>query len=371
MIRDALMRVVAAGDPGPALGASPRILVIRLRRFGDLLLSTPTLRALRLAYPSARLDVLASAGFHEALVGNPHVDELLVLQAGFDSLIRLLITCRRRRYDTVLDLQSSSRSLPIVLSSGAPVRVGWKKRWARDWVYNRLVPGWNDPVYVARNTLRIAAAIGAPPPPDLRLQLAVAASDRARAATLFRQAGIDPARPAIALSVVSKVARKERGYQRRYQWPLERYALLADRLIQTHGAQILLTSGAGELPQVEAVVAQMRERPALWNYGKTTLHELGAIYERCHLWVGNDGGPKHVATAVGCPTVVIIKPGDERFWTDCSDGTNQLAVAALPGAQLIDSPAAVTIEQVEAVVNRCLSFREAGACTLDGPRPDP
>jgi ADP-heptose:LPS heptosyltransferase len=77
------------------------------------------------------------------------------------------------------------------------------------------------------------------------------------------------------------------------------------------------------------------------------------------LWIGNDGGPKHVATAVGCPTVAIIKPGDERFWADCAEGTGQVAVPPLSGAQPLDSPAAVTVEQVEAEVSRCLQHLDS------------
>lgn len=340
------MSAAVAAEAGRALGLSPRILVIRLRRLGDLLLATPTLRAIRLAYPSARLDVLASAGFDEVLMGNPHVNALLALHPGSNSFGRVLRCCRRQRYDAVLDLQSSARSAPLALLSGAPVRVGWRKRWVRDWVYNRLVTGWDDPVYVARNTLRMAAAIGVPPPPDLALQLAVSAADRARAAALFEQAGIDPARPVCALSVVAKVARKA--------WPVDRYALLADWLIRTHGVQVVLTNGPGELEQVEAVVGRMQARPALWKYDSISVRGLGALYERCHLWIGNDGGPKHVATAVGCPTVVIIKPGDERYWTDCLEGTGQFAVTTVPTGALADSPSAVTVAQVEAVVSRCL-----------------
>jgi len=338
------------GRCGPLLGPSPRILVVRLRRIGDLLLITPTLRAIRLAFPAARVDVLASAGFHHALVGNPRIDELLILRPGIASLMRLASRCRHGRYDAVLDLQSSGRSLPLVLAAGAPVRVGWQKRWARDWVFNRSVPGWDDPIYVARNTLRLAAAIGVPPPPDLQLELAVSAAARARAGALCAQAGVDPARPLVALSVVANVPRKA--------WPAERYAQLADWLVQTHGAQLLLSAGAGEVPQVEAVVARMRARPLLWNYGETSLQELGALYERCHLWIGNDGGPKHVATAVGCPTAVIIKPGDERFWNDCTADSGQFAVPPNPGAQPMDSPVAITVADVQAVVSRCLASVE-------------
>jgi ADP-heptose:LPS heptosyltransferase len=341
------MPVAAAAEAGAALGGSPRILVIRLRRLGDLLLITPTLRAIRLAYPSARIDVLVSAAFRHVLGGNPRIDELLVLRQGLESWTRALTTCRRRHYDVVLDLQSSPRSVPFVIFSGAPLRVGWKKRWMRDWAYNRLVPGWDEPVYVARNNLRTAAAIGIPPPADTGLELAISGADRARAAALFANAGVDPARPVIALSVVAKVERKA--------WPAERYAALADRLVRSHHAQIVLSSGNGELPQVAAVVGRMRERPALWNYGETTVQELGAIYERCDLWIGNDGGPKHVATAVGRPTVVIIRGGDSRFWTDCAGQSGQLAVEPPPGAFPNDSLSAVSVEQVAAVVNRCLN----------------
>jgi heptosyltransferase-2 len=343
----ALIPSVAAGNTATPFGASPRLLVIRLRRFGDLLLATPTLRAIRLGYPTARIEMLVQAGFHHVLAGNPHIDDLLVLEPGFAAWGRLLRICRQRNYDAVLDLQSSSRSAPFVLASSARIRVGWRKRSGRDWVYNRLVPGWNDPIYVARNTLRLAAAIGAPPPRDLRLELAVSAAERANAAHLFARAGIDTTRPIIGLSVVASAAWKA--------WPLESYAVLADRLIKTLGAQVVFTNGPGELEQVRAVVKRMHERPTLWDYGQTTIQELGALYERCHLWIGNDGGPKHVATAVGCPTIVIISSGNERVWTECGEGTGQVAVHAPPAIQPRGSlAAAVGIDEVYEAVSRYL-----------------
>jgi ADP-heptose:LPS heptosyltransferase len=330
------------------LGASPRILVIRLRRLGDLLLTTPTLRAIRSAYPAARIEVLAQAGFQQALIGNPYIDDVLVLEPGFAALGRLLIVCRRRNYDVVLDLQSSSRSAPFVLASRARIRVGWQKRSGRDWVYNRLVRGWNDPIYVARNTFRMAAVIGVPPQRDLHLELAVPAAERANAARLFARAGIDSARPIIALSVVATAAYKA--------WPPEYYAALADRLIKTHGAQVVLTNGPGELEQVRAVVKRMHQRPALWDYGQTTIQGLAALYERCQLWIGNDGGPKHIATAAGCPTIVIIDSGSARVWNECGEDTGQEAVHAAPASQSQDALAsAVGIEEVYGVVRGYLS----------------
>jgi ADP-heptose:LPS heptosyltransferase len=346
--RNVLMPSVAAGNIYPALGESPRILAIRLRRLGDLLLVTPTLRAIRSAYPAARIEVLVQAGFHQVLVGNPHIDDVLVLERGFAAWRRLLITCRRRNYDAVLDLQSSSRSAPFVLASCARLRVGWQKQTGRDWVYNRLVSGWNNPIYVARNTLRMAAVIGVPPPRDLHLELPVSAAERANAAHLFAKAGIDSARLIIGLSVVATAAYKA--------WPLEHYAVLADRLIETHGAQVVLTNGPGQLDQVRAVVKRMHQRPALWNYGQTTIQGLGALYERCHLWIGNDGGPKHIATASGCPTIVIIDSGSAPVWTESGEDTDQVAVHASPAIRSQESHAtAVGIEEAYAAASRYLS----------------
>ncbi|MEW6444366.1 MAG: glycosyltransferase family 9 protein [bacterium] len=318
--------------------ASERILVIRLRRVGDLLLLTPTLKAIRKARPEARIDLLAQRGFHRALEGSPLVDHLLILDPGLSGLARAFGLCRAGRYGITLDLQSSPRSVPFVLASGAPVRVGWKKRAARDWVYSLLVPGWNAPIYLARNFARMAELIGVPSPEEFGLEFPVSSADRARADEIFRQGGIRTDLPVVALSPVAKVPRK--------QWHPGGFARTADLLIRNRGAQIVLTGGPKEQAQIRAVVTRMQEKPALWDYGDTSLKELAALYERCHLWIGNDGGPKHIATSAGCPTVVVLRAGDEKYWTDCGRDADQQAVTAPPGPGRHDHLENVRPEQV-------------------------
>jgi len=340
---------------------SDRILIIRLRRVGDLLLLTPTLKAIRNARPLARIEVLAQRGFHRALAGNPLVDRLLVLDRGLPGLARMIALCRRGRYGVTLDLQSSPRSVPFVLASGSPVRVGWKKRALRDWVYSHLVPGWNDPIYLARSFARMAEVIGVPAPTDYRLEFPLSASDRARAGEIFHQGGIREDRPVVALSPVANVPRK--------QWKPGGFAEVADLLVRARDAQILLTGGPGEQRQMRAVVTLMQEGPALWNYGDTSLGELAALYERCHLWIGNDGGPKHVATAAGCPTVVVLRSGDERYWTDCSQDPDQAAVWGPPGPGSGDYLSSVQPAQVFEAALRLLDRKfTPGATGLEGKK---
>jgi lipopolysaccharide heptosyltransferase III len=316
--------------------ASPRILVIRLRRLGDVLRLTPLLRAIRNRHPDCQLDVAVGPTCETVLAHNPHIDQLIVVRPGLRAWLALAARWRRLRYDVVIDLQSSPRSAFLVLPSHAPLRVGWRKRWVRDQVYTHLVAGWDAPLYFPRKLLRAAAMIGIADDADVRLELPLSSTDRARAAALLEPAGLVSECSPIALSVVAQ----DRGRQ----WPAERFAALADRM-QACGARLVLTHGDCEFDQVRAVVQQMRREPALWNYGATTLGELAAIYSRCALWIGNDGGPKHVATAVGCPTVTIVRRSDAPVVCDATDA-HQVAVSPEAGTNAPDSVAAVNVERV-------------------------
>jgi heptosyltransferase-3 len=331
-------------DVAAAQAAFPRILVIRLRRLGDTLLTTPAIRAIRKAYPQCQLDVAVAAGFESALHANPDIDRVLVVRRGRRAVAPLLAVSRAR-YDMVLDVQSSMRSALLALVSRAPMRVGWRKHRVRDQVYTHLVSGWDERAYFARKMLRAAAAIGVPPSADVRPQLAVREADQEHAAKLCAAVEMTARHPVVALSVVANAPSK--------QWPPERFAALADQLVETHFAQVILTHGPGQLEQVRSVVACMRRPPALWNYGDTTLSELAALYQRCDLWIGNDGGPKHVATAVGCPTVTIIHARDVPVWIDSEDA-RQVAVPAPALDGHVDSLDGVGVDDVWMQVCRLL-----------------
>jgi heptosyltransferase-3 len=353
------MRVLDTDTNAALEQRSPRILVIRLRRLGDTLLVTPTLRAIRQTHPSCLLDMVVSSGFHHALVGNPRLDRLYVAGGGLRSWLAFRRACRQRRYDVVLDLQSSSRSIWFTFASRAPMRVGWRKQWVRDRFYTTLVRGWNDAVYGPRKSLRFAQAIGVPVPADVRPELGLTDADRACARRLFAESHLTSDKPVIALSVVATDSDK--------QWPAAHYAALADRLIESDQAQIVLTHGPGEIEQVRAVVNRMRERPALWDYPDTTVTELGAIFERCDLWIGNDGGPKHVATAVACPTLTIIRTGEEPYWTNPDDPKETVISATAAEGVRLD---ALSVERVYALARASLaSWRRspAGASECDVP----
>ena len=117
------------------------VLIIKLRYIGDVLLATPTVRAIKAARPDVRVTMMVNRGTEDVLSGNPDIDEIVILDKG--SLVtqfQLIAGLRRRRFDTVIDLTDGDRAAVLSWVSGAPVRIGFndEHRW-RGRFYTQVV----------------------------------------------------------------------------------------------------------------------------------------------------------------------------------------------------------------------------------------
>lgn len=310
-------------DRGPGTAVLPgaagarRVLVVQLGRLGDVLLCSPALRALRAAAPDAAIEFLTRAAFAPVLETNPAVD-LVRCYTRLRTEARLVRRgLRGRRWDAVVDFQSTPHSALLTRLSGAPVRVGLDKRFRIG--YTERVRRAGPAQYSAAHKLEMLAPLGVDGG-SLELSLPLTPDDRAFAEALWRRLGWDDGSPAAALSPVSR-----RRYKR---WPLDRFAAVGDHLSRRFDGRLLITSGPGEADIACRVAARMRE-PAVWDYGPTTIRQLAAVYERCALWVGLDNGPRHLACAVGTPSVALFRPGQAAAWTN-PETPGQAAVEAPP-----------------------------------------
>ncbi len=303
-------------------GAPDRILLIQLRHLGDVLLCTPTVRALRSAFPAASVDFLSARLGAEALAANPHLDRVLLWEPGVQPQRRLVPTLRERRYDLAIDFQSNPRTAWLTRLSGARRRVGVRRRGPRHLLYTDAVPAPDPAAYMARQRLALLEPLGISvgDSPELALELAVGNDERAFADEVWRREGLTGDAPVVAVSAVSRDPHK--------QWGAGRWAEVADGIAE-RGARILLTGGPGEGEQVDAVAERMRHA-AVRVDGQTTVRQLGALYERCEVWTGNDGGAKHLAAAVGTPTVSVNRWGTGGVWTDARPGSPHHYVEAPP-----------------------------------------
>ena len=312
-------------------GAPQRILLLQLYHLGDVILTTPAIRAARAAFPNASIDFVTHPLGAQALEDNPHLDRILTKPR--------LWPIYRSRYDAVVDFHSVPRTARVVAATRARVRIGLRGRGPRNLAYTQLLPREARAVYMALQKLRMLAPLGVPVENrDLQPQIVIGDEHWAHAARLVERLGLDGER-LVAISPVARHAFK--------QWGAANWARVADAFAQD-GMRVLITSGPGEAAQAAAVAQAMRHR-AVWDYRATSIRELAALYQRCALWLGNDGGPKHIAVAAGTPTVTVYRRRLGGVWSDPAD-PGQASVNS--GGETLDG---ITVEQVIAAGRALLS----------------
>ncbi|HEX7079095.1 MAG TPA: glycosyltransferase family 9 protein [Candidatus Eisenbacteria bacterium] len=352
----------------PIAGART-ILVIRHRAGGDLLLTTPALAAIRSGSPGARIDVLAARGLGALLEGNPDVDRVIEFdRRSLLSSAALYARLARGGYDVVFDMVSNPRSAWMTGLTRAPVRIGYDIAGRRRAYTIRvprepLGPGGRPALrYAPEAALDQVRAAGLPAG-DTALRFRVSPEAAGRLAKWLDDPSTprDRSKPLVACLPAGSWPAKT--------WPAERFVEAMERL--AGDATIVWLWGPGE----EALARSCRERmsaPSLLA-PKTGWQELGALLARCALLVCNDSGPKHVAVALGVPTVTIFGPTHPATWHPPAgphtalqaDGLDCLHCNAnrcpLPGDRFLRCMRDVGVERVSAAARACLDAAGARA----------
>jgi ADP-heptose:LPS heptosyltransferase len=311
----------------PRQQPSRRVLLCQPRWLGDVLLCTPALHALRRALPDAQIDFLTEPAGAAALQDNPDVSEIVLLPEPASARLALMRRMRRAGYDAVIDFRSTGSTAAVTAATGAPMRIGTRGRGLRNLAYTRLLQRETRPVYMARQKLDMLSPLGLDTGGDLSLRIAIHDEQRARAAEVLAAAGVTRGETLVAVSGASRLANK--------RWGAPHWARVADHLAG-RGCRIILTHGPGEREQATAIARLMRH-DAITDYGSTTIRDLAALYEACALWLGNDGGPKHIAAAAGVPTVSVVRAGNGAVWNDVDD-PRQRFVGAAGACSVCDGP---------------------------------
>jgi ADP-heptose:LPS heptosyltransferase len=336
------------------------MLLIQSRWMGDVLLCTPAVRALREAYPAARLVFATEAPGADALQGNPHLDEVLVLGRGWKSALRLQRQVRRQAFDVVVDFRSTGSTARVTALSGAPMRIGWEGRGPRTLAYTHLLPRRGGPSYAGLKKLVLLEPLGVRwQDAEPTLVIGVGPAEVAWASRVWEEQDL-AGRRVIALSPLSRTRHK--------QWGAERWAQVGDALVAS-GLTVVLASGPEEREQLEAVADRMRY-PAVVASDARSVRDLAALYGRAALWVGNDGGLKHVAAASGVPTITVYRWKQSGHWGDTGARSSQWGLEAPPaqGCDLrcgrcahLGCLAAVSVERVVHTVQEALLSKPLAA----------
>lgn len=373
---------MSRGEPSPEPGRSPpvsaparrvpeRILILKPCCLGDVLMATPLAAALATAWPGAAIDWAVDAHSRPALAGNPHLRGILDASGTIrgdlrpGALLALLARIRRGRYHLACVPDRSPILALLPRLAGIPFRVGLDSGGRGRWHSLRVAA---PPLrHEAELYLDLARALGLDPPPP-RLVFVPSPADRAAAGRALAEAGAaleGSSGPLVALHPGGGVNPGMALVAKR--WPVERFAALADRLVAEWDVRLLLLGGPGEEGLAaalgEAMGAAARAR-SLDLSGRLGLGALGALVAGCALYVGNDSGIAHLASAVGTPAVVVFGPTrPERYGplpgrglavaptTAPGDGASD-ALRDARGSKAIE---AVPVDAVAAACGRCLA----------------
>jgi ADP-heptose:LPS heptosyltransferase len=288
----------------PRVPRPRRILVTQLRRLGDVVLTTALLPDLRRAFPDAAVDFLVGDRAAPLLEHHPLISERLIYDRAHPR--RSWRAVRSRRYDWVIDPQSSPRTAPLALLSGAPVRAGFGVRgWG--WVYtHRLARAGRPPEYVARERQRLLEML-AVPIGTARTSLTVTPEERSRGRALLEARGIFRSRPVAAIVLSAGETDKE--------WPPEHFGALVDGLAGD-GVRIVAFEMPGDAEKVARATAAS---PMLVRIATAALRDFMGALSQCDILISADTGPAHIATALGVPRVTIFGPEPPAAWAPADD----------------------------------------------------
>jgi lipopolysaccharide heptosyltransferase II len=281
--------------------ASPNILAVRFSSIGDVLLTTPLLRAIRRRHPSARMTVLTKQALIPLLSHNPNVDRVIGFQPG-RSLTSLAAEIRAAGFTHRLDLHHNLRTR--ILRTLVPGR--WttypKQRIARSLLIYTKRNHYSDRRPVPERYFSAAADFDVVPdgaPPEFFLS-----PDAEReAAQWLAMVGLGQDRPMIAAAPGAAHATK--------RWPLQHWLTLVQRVVR-EGFDVVLVGGPEDAPLGQALATKPEGRVAS-AAGVFGLQGTGAVLRRAAALVSGDTGVMHMATGVGTPVVAIFGPTVQAF----------------------------------------------------------
>ena len=285
-----------------------RILLLRLERIGDLLMTLPAIADARAAAPDAEIDLVVGSWNADVATSIPGITKVVLVDAPWlargqsaaraATLAGTALGWRNRDYDVGLNFEPDVRSNGMLALSGARWTAGYRSAGGGALLDQAL--DYQPGEHTADNARRLVRAVlgtgPAPAPPRLQIPEA-----RRRDAEMLLRGRAGPI-----------VAMHAAGGREVKQWDPQRFASVARQLIEHHAATLVLTGGPQDGAIVNRVKSDLPPSQVVDVSHLTDLLAVAAVLERCDVMITGDTGPMHLAAAVGTPIVAVFGPSDPR-----------------------------------------------------------
>ncbi len=304
--------------PSKAFTGIRKILLMKLKHIGDVLLTTPCIRALHETFPEARISILVDEGTQSVVEHHPLLEEVILFprrRMKGPSLGRIARECefamglRQRGFDMTVDLTSADRPAWLAWFSGARYRLAYDLRKGfigKRWMYTHPTPYPTDPdLHEVKKNLGVIEPFGITTSSP-KMEMHFSKEDEQSIRETLQTLGVTDGTFAVAHPTSRWLFKC---------WEDDRFAALIDWLQTTNNTPVIVTCGpdAKELERVNKVLALCKSNPRT-ILGKLSLTQWAALVKRSKLFVGVDSAPMHIAASQGIPSVAFFGPTGFHNW---------------------------------------------------------
>ncbi|MDD2731208.1 MAG: lipopolysaccharide heptosyltransferase II [Candidatus Portnoybacteria bacterium] len=280
-----------------------RILIVRTDRIGDVTLSTPVIKALRDRYPDSYIAMMVSPYAKEIVEKNPFLDEVIIYDKEgkhkkWRRSIKFALNLKSKRFDLAVVLHPTNRAHLVTFFAGIKRRVGYNRKLGLLLTHKLRHDKHLGAKHELEYSLDMLRCLGIDINADeKRLFIPIKPESEEYISNLLEREGIK--KNSLILAVNPSASCKSK------MWPADRFSAVADKLADKYGMKVVIIAGPKDIKLAEQVTRNMK-CPVYNLAGKTSVSQLASLLKRCVLFISNDSGPVHIATAVGTPVLSIF-----------------------------------------------------------------
>ena len=286
-----------------------RILIVLPNWLGDIIFTTPAIRAVRENYPNARISVLVWPSCKEILEDHPDINEILINDEadehrGLFGKFKLIRQLRREKFDYAFLFHRSRTRAFLCFLAGIKERIGYATNRRGFFLTRSIKPLEYDSLHRVDYYLGIVRSAGLQVSNHPGCVFGVGRESEAWAEEFFLKNGVGPGDLKIIFNPGANRTSK--------RWSPANFGRLARRMIENWNAKIILT-GVPKDHEIFQIIHHEAGHPLISAVGAANLKQFGALVKKSDLYIGNDSGPTHMAATLGTPLVALYGPQDPKI----------------------------------------------------------
>ncbi len=296
-----------------------RILIIKLRGIGDVILSSIVFDALKSNFPDATIDFLTQKPSDQVLKPLPFINDIILFERGnIRKKISLFRKIRNNNYDLVLDFYTNPSTAQLTFFSAAKYRAGFPYR-NRKFAYNIYGPEERDIHHAAELHLKFLDKIGLKTDAENKRLYFGYYDEELQKAIKFRENNLSSDKLLFGISPSGGWSSKK--------CPPEHFAKISDALIDRFDCEIIILWGPGDEDDANEIAQKMKHKSVMAP--PTSIREMGTFIKSCDFIVANDSGPMHISSAVETPVVGLFGPTSPKLQGPWGEKSKYVRVKSL------------------------------------------